>query len=315
MESPIDVLLCGNGAWSPHLSTALRSMVRATTSAPLRIHVGAVEIDASDRARIQSGVPGTTIIWHEIPMELLDRLPPTRASRYNLIGLLAIDRLPSDVSRVISIDIDVLVRADLGPLWDTDLDGHVLGAARCTWGLWIGRGIPYFAELGLDGNRKYLQSGVMVIDLAAWRRAHLGEKAFAHLDQWHDSMILADQELLNAVIEDDWVELPLRWNATTNPHIDHVLASCAFSQRDLHDAGTDPAIVHFAGAKPWNWVRPDREELPRLDEWEELAFSGPYRDWYQQEKERGLAERSQLRPRRRSLRRRLRRTLSVLRHG
>lgn len=315
VSAPIDLLLSGNGAWSPHLATTLLSAIRATTSTPIRIHIAAVEIGASDRTRIQEAAPGNTITWYEIPIEHLDALPPRRASKFNFIELLGVDRLPEDLHRVITLDADVMVRTDLGALWDTDLDGHVLAAARCAWGLWIARGIENWETLGLEGNRKYLQSGVKVVDLSAWRRERIHERSFAHLDRWHDTMTLGDQEMLNAVIDDDWVELPLRWNATTNPHIDEQLAACAISPKDLHDAEHDPAIVHYAGAKPWNWARANREELPWLEEWEQLAFSGPYRDWYLKERERGLDERSRIRPQRRSPLRRLRKGLDALLHG
>lgn len=315
MTGPIDLLVCGNGPWSAHIATTLSAAVRATTSYRLRLTVGATDIGDDDRARIQRAVPDHPISWIEVPLSLLDALPERKASKFNFIELFAIEQLPVEMERVLTIDADAFVRADLGPLWETDLDGHVLAAARCTWGLWIGRGIANHDELGLDGNRPYLQSGVKVIDLPAWRRARVHERAMAHLERWHDTMALGDQEMLNAVIDGDWVEIPLRWNATTNQTIPEELQPLAFSRRDLHDAEVDPAIVHFAGHKPWEWNHPIRSQLPWLTDWEAAAFEGPYRDWYIAERERGLAERAAIRPQRRSPLRRLRKAASVLRHG
>jgi len=315
MQSPINLLIYGNGAWSAHIATTLMSAVHATPTEPIRLLVGAADINESDRGLIQSAVPANPITWIEVSIAELDALPPRKASKFNFIELFAIDRLPPDVERVVTIDADTIVRHDLTALWNVDLDGHTLAAARCTWGLWIGRGIPYFSELGLEGNLKYLQSGVKVIDMTAWRRNTIGEKAFAHLARWHDSMFLGDQELLNAVIDDDWVELPLRWNAVHNPHIDHALMACGFTQADLHESIVDPAIIHFAGAKPWNWARPNRDEIPWLAQWEEFAFNGPYRDWYAAERERGLAERAARPSQRRSVLRRFKKATSVLLHG
>ena len=315
MQSTINLLVCGNGAWSAHIATTLVSALHATPATPIRLFVGAVEIGESDRALIQSAVPANAITWIEVSIAELDALPPRKASKFNFIELLALDRLPLDVERLVLIDADAIVRDDLTTLRNVDLDGRTLAATRCTWGLWIGRGIPYFAELGLDGNLKYLQSGVKVVDMAAWRRGNIGEKALAHLNQWHDVMRLGDQELLNAVIDDDWVELPLRWNAVYNPHIDHELTACGFTRADLHASTVDPAIIHFAGPKPWNWARPNREEIPWLEEWEGFAFNGPYRDWYRAERERGLAVRAAIRPQRRSVLRRIRKAMSVLLHG
>jgi len=291
------------------------SAKHATPNAQMRVLIGAVEIDEIDREQIQSVIPGYPITWIDVSVAELDAIPSGNVTKFNMIELLAIDRLPLDVKRVLSIDADTIVRDDLNQLWNVDLNGHTLAAARCTWGLWIGRAIKYFEEAGLDGNRKYLQSGVKVIDMTAWRRGNIGGKAFAHLDRWHDSMILGDQEMLNAVINDDWVELPLRWNAVTNTILDLQLRACAFTRADLHESLVNPGIIHFAGVKPWNWSTPHRDTIPWLDEWEQYAFSGPYRDWYESERQRGLAERAAIRPQRRSPMRRLKKAASVLLHG
>lgn len=315
MNSPINLLVCGNGGWSAHIATTLESARRATSNTPIRFLVGALDIDQADRERIQSAVPGNPITWIDVSMEALDALPNTRVPKYNLLEYLAIDLLPVDVERVLTIDADVIVLDELGPLWDTDLEGHTLAAARCTWGLWIGRGINYFDQLGLDGNAKYLQAGVKLIDMGAWRRNRIHERSMTHIEKWHDQMHLGDQEVLNAVIDDDWVELPLRWNSVTNTRLDLQLRACAFTRADLHESLINPGIVHFAGRKPWDWSSPHRDTLPWLDEWEQYAFNGPYRDWYVGERARGLAERAAIRPQRRSLRRRLRKAASVLLHG
>lgn len=315
MQPPINLLVVGNGAWSPHIATTLLSAQHANPDTPIRFLVGALEIDESDRERIQSAVPGHPITWIDVPIDAVDALPSTRLPKEVFIELLAIDRLPAEIDRVLTIDADAIVLDDLGPLWDTDLAGHTLAAARCTWGLWIGRGIRYFEELGLDGNTKYLQAGVKLIDMDAWRRNRIHERAFAHLDRWSEVVHLGDQEILNAVIDDDWVELPLRWNAVTNWVLDEKLRACAFTRADLEESFVNPGILHFAGRKPWNWSTPDRERLPRLDQWERYAFGGPYRDWYEAERERGLAARSAIRPQRRSPLRRIRKAARVLLHG
>ena len=293
------------------------SAKQATPNTPIRVLVGAVEINDVDRSLIQSAVPDNPITWIEISMAELDALPERRAPKFNFIELLAINRLPPDVERVLTIDADVVVLDDLNPLWNVDLAGRTFAATRDPWSPWIALGIPYYAELGLDGNQKYLQSGVKVIDMPAWRHRNIHEKAFAHLDRWHESMVIGDQEMLNAFIGDDWIELPFRWNAVQGRFNLQQLA-CAITSVDLHDALVNPGIIHFAGEKPWNWARRDREhvpaQLPWIDAWEHYAFNGPYRDWYAAERERGLALRAANRQRR-SLLRRIRKASSVLLHG
>ncbi len=313
MPSPINLLVCGNGGWSAHIATTLMSAVQATPDTPVRLLVGATEIDAVERERVQSAVPENPITWIDVSLAELDALPSTISPKYSLIELLAINRLPADVERLLTIDADTIVRHDLTELWNVELAGCTFAAARDPWQLWIGRGIPYFAELGLDGSRKYLQSGVKVVDMPAWRGRNIHERAFDHLDRWHHSMRYSDQDMLNAIIGDDWRELPLRWNAVQNSI--NELTAYGFTRADLHEAIVDPGIIHFAGGKPWNWSTSYRDSIAWLDTWEQFAFNGPYRDWYAAERARGLGERAKIRPQRRSLRRRLRKAASVLLRG
>lgn len=315
MAEPLTVLVYSDNWFAPHVATTLLSVVE-TTPAPLRFFVGSIEINDAHRERIQASVPDHPITWIDISTEWLDALPPTKANHVNFGGLHALDQLPGDVHRVLCMDVDVLVRHDLTPLWNTELDGTVLAAARCGWGLWTGRGLANFRELGIDGNRKYLQSGVTVVDLDEWRRRDLGAACLAYVARWHETMFLGDQEALNGVLDDAWTEVPMRWNWVVHPGVkDNPLLDLAVTQAELHEARTDPAVVHFAGKKPWRWAHPTRDELPWVADWEAVAMRTTYADWYDAHRREGLAERAAARPERRSPLRRLRRAASVLLHG
>lgn len=43
------------------------------------------------------------------------------------------DLLPASVERVIYLDLDVLVQKDLAELWDIDMEGHPIAAARTSF--------------------------------------------------------------------------------------------------------------------------------------------------------------------------------------
>lgn len=315
---PVRVLTVANGDWAPQIATTLLSVVDNSTAIALELYVGAISIGPADRERIQRSVPDHPITWIDVPEEWLDSLPKGHVHRTQLGRLHALESLSERVERVVYIDADMLVTGDIVELWDVDLDGHVIGAARCLWGLWMGRGQrETFEELGLDGNLKYAQTGTMLVDLVKWRQSSILKRCEEYLFRFGTQVRLGDQEAINAVIDDDWLELPIRWNVYADPTIgDPELIRCAFSRNALTEARERPGIIHYCGSqKPWRWSDPIRDTLTAVDDWERTAMRTSYADQYAAQREQGLIERAKIRPRRRSLLRRIRRAAGVLLRG
>lgn len=315
---PVRVMTVADGSWSAQIATTLLSVVDNCTATTLELHVGAINIGPGDRERIQQTVPDHPITWVEVPDEWLESMPRGHVHQSQIARLHALETLSERVDRVIYIDADMLVTGDIGELWNIDLGGHVLGAARCLWGLWMGYGQwRTFEQLGLDGSLKYAQAGTMLVDLAKWRRSSILSRCEAYLVRFGTEVYLGDQEALNAVLDDDWLELPIRWNVYADSTIgDPVLIRCAFSRDALIDAVERPGIMHFCGShKPWDWSDPMRDSLTAVEDWERTAMRTAYAEWYRAERERGLDERKKVRAPRRSPIRRIRRAAGVLLHG
>ena len=317
-SGPVRVLTVGDRGWAPHVATTLRSVIDAASDpSSIELLVGAIAIPIADRERIQRSVPDHQITWVEIPEEWIAALPRTTSHRSQFGRLHALETLSRTLDRVIYVDSDVLVTGDLAELWAIDIEGHLFGAARCLWGLWMGRGQWNLAELGLDGNRKYAQSGVMLIDLANWRRSSILARSVQYIERFGEGVRVGDQEIFNAILDDDWFEVPVRWNVYANQAIiEPKLVSCAFSRESLAEASSDPGVVHFAGrVKPWDWAHPDRHALGHVDAWEQTAMRTDYADTYRERRSTGLAELAARKDRARSPMRRIRRALHVLLHG
>lgn len=105
------------------------------------------------------------------------------------------------VERVLYLDADVLIRDDLGALWNTDLNGKPIGTVRDV-------GFP----MGHDDMERspYFNAGVLLMDLAHIRGTVnvLRTAAEAFLDAKY-----ADQDALNTHFRDAWHPLPMKWNA------------------------------------------------------------------------------------------------------
>jgi lipopolysaccharide biosynthesis glycosyltransferase len=156
--------------------------------------------------------------------------------------LVLFPELLPELDRILFLDADLLVLDDVTPLWSIDLEGKSHAAAvdpavqLCS----APRGVSDWRELRIPADHPYLNAGVLLIDLDAWRRRGLTERILAYLSRRDHSTDFAHQGALNAVAWDDWLRLPRRWNAFGS------LVRGADSRN-----GT-PAIVHFSGRmKPW----------------------------------------------------------------
>jgi lipopolysaccharide biosynthesis glycosyltransferase len=172
--------------------------------------------------------------------KLMASLPGTRDFPPVVYARLLLDRLlPPEVDRVLYLDSDLYVRAPVENLIEMDLAGKSLAAAPEPGRHHLVAGDDMRTRTGpFDIADPYFNSGVLVIDRAAWGRADL-PGFLGELQRSNEiSRLYHDQDVLNLRFRGRWLALDPRWNFT-KPHP----AARAF----------DPFIVHYTtGMKPWN---------------------------------------------------------------
>jgi lipopolysaccharide biosynthesis glycosyltransferase len=150
--------------------------------------------------------------------------------------LLLPDLLPPAVERVLFLDADLLVRADISPLWHTPLPTQTLAAAVDQAVLTCGspRGVKDCHARCISPGAPYFNGGVLLIHLPRWRERNVSRLAREYLAETGPATDFLHQEALNAVLAADWLPLDQRWNALPGAAL------------------PDARIVHFAGRlKPW----------------------------------------------------------------
>ncbi len=107
------------------------------------------------------------------------------------------------------LDADILVLDDLESLWETDLEGAVVGAVLDGLDPKLKHGDPGFEEV--PRVQDYFNSGVLLIDLGRWREERISERALELLIN-HPQSLFSDQDALNIVCDGRWKKLDPRWN-------------------------------------------------------------------------------------------------------
>ena len=162
--------------------------------------------------------------------------------------------LPNKVGRVLYLDCDLLVYADIAELWAQDMKGKAVAAvpdfgimaSHREWG-------NKQRNLGFAAGDLYFNSGVLLMDVDAWRTHHysarVAELAAKNAYRHHD------QDALNVVFHRNWTPLPLRWNVI--PPVWQLFLKVLLRKRfriPAIQARTHIAVLHYAGGyKPWEY--------------------------------------------------------------
>ena len=155
--------------------------------------------------------------------------------------LLLASLLAEDVGRVIYLDSDVLVRAPVETLFDHDLGSKAIGAVLDPHRhmQMLGRDLRRNLDV-FDYNFAYFNSGVLLIDRAAYATVGMPQKTLDMQRSGLLSRVQYDQAALNLAFRDNWLPLDFRWNLMGGEVAHEVL---------------EPYIVHYTGPrKPWGLV-------------------------------------------------------------
>ncbi|EFJ11887.1 galacturonosyltransferase-like protein [Selaginella moellendorffii] len=160
------------------------------------------------------------------------------------------------IHRVIYLDSDVVVVDDIAKLWRTELrDGHVLGAPEYCAANFTRYFTPAFWSnetlastfAARSSTPCYFNTGVMVMDLRAWRRGGYTAMLEAWMDVRKESKIyeLGSLPPFLLVFAGEVEAIEHRWNQHGLGG-DCVVGSC----RDLHPGPV--SLLHWSGkGKPW----------------------------------------------------------------
>lgn len=152
-------------------------------------------------------------------------------------------------SRIFSIDGDVLCSGSISSLLSVDFNGKIAAAVRDT--------SEEYADYrrSLVGTKQYFNSGMSMIDTAAWNDNKISEKCWDLAIERRKSgkhLRSHDQDILNILLNNDILLLPPKYNYIYNLDI----KSFFQKQSPIH-FDKSAVFIHYAGVvKPWRtWIQ------------------------------------------------------------
>ncbi|MGV8854544.1 MAG: glycosyltransferase family 8 protein [Devosia sp.] len=245
--TPIHIALTfDDNFWAPAYALMRSICLSSHRHADMVFHLLHLPLTAehlADLRRIESEF-GATLIWYDLSQNVafdafVAGLPTSTQWPKVVYGRLMLGTLlPTTIERVIYLDCDMMVRDPIEQLFEIDLEGFPLGAVRDSVHPFI------VGKRDMVQNRDlfnyadpYFNSGMLLIDLVAWRALDMGAQVKALADRGIMSRLYYDQDMLNRIFRNNWLALNWRWN-TIDANAAH--------------EGLNPAIFHYTRkSKPW----------------------------------------------------------------
>ncbi|WP_171125486.1 MULTISPECIES: DUF4422 domain-containing protein [unclassified Ruegeria] len=247
----INILMAVDSAYVPHAAATIHSaLTRASEPQSFCFHfLDNGSLTEDDITNLQALVVqfGAELRVVNIDDDSLRWLPLNRAhiSLQTYYRLLAAEVLP-DVQKVVYLDADIIVTADLKELWDHPMEGSPIAAAPDEGGRLQAR------RLQLPLTHDYFNAGVCVLDLDALRSVNLHEGVLLACRKFGELITLQDQDLLNIIFAEKTQKLPLEWNVNTRIYNGNLLEP-AYTEQEAQAAANHPKIIHFTDRhKPWD---------------------------------------------------------------
>ena len=248
---PYHILVTLDRNYLKVLSVMLYSLSQSDPEGVYTVYVVNNTLTEEDFASLSALLPRTELVNVRVPEDLLQNAPVSdRYPTEMYYRLFAARYLPQQLERILYLDPDLVVLHSLRSLYQIDFDGKLFAAASHIES-------RTFRELNrrrlhLSEHAKYLNSGVMMMNLALLRKES-PQTIIDYIQSHKATLLLPDQDVLNALYADRTVPLdPLVYNLGEKYLRLKNLHLPPQEKLTLDWVRSNTAIVHYYGRnKPW----------------------------------------------------------------
>ena len=254
MSEPIHVVFTADRRVMPGLHVAAYSVVanHQDSGSSVHVHIFSDDLTSADVVLLDKTLRNAgrdyLLEMHTVEASLFSRFPSMRGSWVPYFRLLAPQMFPAE--RIIYLDVDTVCHLDVSNFMALDLGDHPAGfVAETTIAQTPDRSL--IERLPHDGDKPYLNSGVMVVNRKLWQERQVTERCFEYLEG--TAVDRHDQSALNYVLLDDWRPLDTQFNFICNWRKNW---PCLCDELKLKGK-----LIHFLDSpKPWDfmgeWMHP-----------------------------------------------------------
>ena len=186
------------------------------------------------------------------------------------------DILPSEVDRLLYLDVDMVINQSVSELYQMDMGDKKIAAVHDSKmrDENIVNSVNEYRDDAIVSLRErdaYFNAGMLLFDVSKLRQKYSYERYISEAEKIGFRLFAPDQDLLNLLHHDEvvWVD-GLRYNFFPGIRIDE-----GFCYEEMKE---DVAIIHFIGKKPWSGGNHIHHCLEKI--WWDYALETPYKDLF-----------------------------------
>ena len=259
----MNIVVAANSKYKRYLYVMLLSLFKNNADEKISVYVMQRDFSEQDKQDILDLADQyhQAVFFVFVDQNRFDRLPVSeKFTLETYFRLIMSQLLPSDIKKVLYLDVDIIIRGSIRDLYDTDITEYV--AAVC-----LDVDNPVLIEKKRElfhrsDDMRYFNAGVMLWNMERLRASYRFDDFLRAAEELGYELQFADQEILNYLLYDKVVYCShKKYNYIT--------------RRDerISDLADDEAIVlHYAGCNPWQ--NGQKNELYRI--WWDYAKETPF---------------------------------------
>lgn len=150
--------------------------------------------------------------------------------------------LPAELDRVLYLDADIIINGSLNEFYYQNFENNYAAAVRDRFEN-IDKVVVLKEKLGLKKEDSYFNSGVLLFNLALFRKEITLEDIMALIEEKREALRYFDQDVLNCLLKNHIKLCGQEYNTQTYP----------FDQSSLSDIKDAAVVIHYTGLpKPWS---------------------------------------------------------------
>lgn len=243
----ISVFYASDNNYSIPLSVSMVSVV-ANTKEFVNFYILENCISQENKNKIESlkeKYSNFSVEWVSVDMNLFKNLPNINWYSLNMYSRFLIPEIKPNLSKVIYLDVDIILIDDIKKLYDIDLENNIIGAVHGEQSIVSTSSFKkHLQELNISDTHWYFGSGVLLIDCLKWKESDILTKLFAAMDKYKTNLKYPDQDALNIVFDSTYKVLDDKFNRDIN-----CLKNEKLNLKSLND---ELFLIHYDGpTKPW----------------------------------------------------------------
>lgn len=230
----VNVAYCFDRNYRQHFAAGIYSLVENFNgSSNLNIFILTNEVDPDFIGKIEGMIhlKNCKITWIKFKEENVKNLYISASSHFSsaiYYRLFLPTLLPSHIDKVLYLDSDTICIGDVSPLFNLEINSSAVAGVL---------DLECDRESKRLGLEKYINSGVLLMNLNIWREHKIPEKCLDWIKN-QKKPTLGDQDAINTICQSQLMLIERKWNACINPE----------NMIPLNDA----IIFHYIShQKPW----------------------------------------------------------------